>query len=400
MQLGENSPKIRDVSVLVLFSYLPILQFFTTVIDNTNTYTDLQGRQYWTFSSNYSLYVRYIYLLLILILIFIEFFQLVKAESNGFPSHSFSTGSFFFFVFVLCVQVLNTVPFKDLLGTVCLGFFLVFRSKDSFKLWHNLLQIYVASLLLIVGYIIVDWSSSWNVCRGIKCGVFGNGLLKSFFGHENALGFYLAIGSFLIYCIGRRFRNTLFIVASVLVLATGSKISYIMLILSWGCCRLINLAMPRILSLFPCIFIFISGVTFYLVSGSGLSGRGYIYDFIQRSFVQHPLFGQSRSKLQEAYFSGQSDFNFLATHEHGQVPYLLFEFGLVGLLIFVFVFLKLASFQKNSLLKISIIPLTVVSCGFATEELLIPSIFGWFTWTLIVYFGYIQTNLKMAQFKS
>ena len=402
MQISGNFPKTRDISVVLLFSYLPVLQFVTTVIDNTNIYMDVQGRQYWTFSSNYSLYLRYIYFLLILILVFIEFIQLLRAESTGFPSHSFSPSGLFFFLFVLCVQILNSVPYKDLLGTVCLGFFLILKSRDSFKLWHKLLQVYVVSALIIIGFIIVDWSSSWNACRGIKCGVFGNGLLKSFFGHENALGFYLAVGSFLIYCISQRFRKALIFFASILILATGSKISYIMLILSWGCSRRINLATPRLISFFPCIFLFISGVTFYLVSGSGLSGRGYIYDFVKNSFLQHPLLGQNRVKLQESFFNGQSNFNFLATHEHGQVPYILFQFGLIGLIIFVFVFLKLANFQKNTVLKISVIPLTVVSCGFATEELLTPSIFGWFAWTLVVYFGYSQTNLnnsEMAQFK-
>jgi len=244
----------------------------------------------------------------------------------------------------------------------------------------------------------VDWGSSWNPCRGIKCGVFGNGLLKSFFGHENALGFYLSVGSFLIYRFSKRSRNILLVIVIVLVLATGSKISYLMLILSWVCYRHLNSKMPGLLSFFPSIFVMISGATFYFVSGPGLSGRGYIYDFVKSSFLKNPIFGQSRVELQESFFSGTSNFNFLATHEHGQVPYTLFEFGLGGLFIFILIFLKFAIFQRKIPLQISVIPLIVISCGFATEELLTPSIFGWFAWALVVYFGYSQINPKTYKF--
>lgn len=398
LHINERKCSARDIAVVLLFSYLPVLQFVNTIIDKSTVYTDVFGREHWSRISNYSLGIQFLFFFAIGFLIFLEVLNEFRLNRSNSYSLVFSQGSFFSVLIIFVLGVINQVVLKDLVGILILGYFLAIRKIGIFSSWKSLFYIYIISLIPIILHVLLNWNNSWNECHGTKCGVFKPALLKSFFGNENVLGFYLAVGLSSAFVAKLKLRIGLLLLVTTMVVSTGSKISIVMIFLVGLTLIFGDKRAYKMYYQVPKISFGVSFLVFLFATGSALSGRGFIYDYIKSSFVSHPLTGQNRNRLQDAYFSGQSNFNFLASHEHNQIAFLVFEYGIVGLLLFTLIIFRMAKYQYAQNRFSSHLPLLVLTCGFATEELLIPSIFGWFTWAILLSYSFTEANSSIKYF--
>ena len=180
-------------------------------------------------------------------------------------------------------------------------------------------------------------------CRPDKCGIFGT-LLTGFGISENYIGKVVVLLLPTLIAVNSRWRlgKTLGL-AALLILATGSRtalISYciVSLYILYGrhqvCRRNEVVHVALIWRIAPAAFLLVSLQVFLTAAPTSLTGRGIIYSSIRRELTGYALLlGSGPDTVRRAAEAGLGGSS-VPVSEHGQVPHLLVQAGVPGLLLF------------------------------------------------------------------
>ena len=206
-------------------------------------------------------------------------------------------------------------------------------------------------------------------CRADKCGLFGS-MWTGLFPNENAASAQLLL---LAPALVVASRTRLLISASlltVLILGAGSRTS----LAAWFLGLVVILYLrrrigvdgeanaPLALRAVPLASLGLSGLIFWQAHDDDLSGRGHIYDFIKDklAYASDLVLGPGPDAM-EGVLGG-----FVVT-EHGQVPYLLVNQGLPGLVIFTCALACLLLPLRGTAAAVAVVAVVIASARFATE---------------------------------
>lgn len=231
---------------------------------------------------------------------------------------------------------------------VCVATMVLVCAKADRVLWRALDGLCWATVVALVAFIVLQPSRAWVACRSDKCTVFGS-LLQGPFAQENVAALYLLpLAMFALWRSSRKTRTWLLpLLLMTALYATGSRNLLLAAIL--GAIVLVvnrrGAATPtavRVMWAMPTLLALISLVLFFLAPPDSLTGRGFIWAILRQGFADHPVLGSGRRVLQEAFATGRSA-NYLISHEHGQVPYILTTGGVVLGVIFFALLLSMTN---------------------------------------------------------
>ena len=387
--------KRRDYIILLVFLWSPITQFASRVIDGSSALVDSTQSYLVATGSNRSIVIQYGLIAILGMLIFIEFCD--YQNRNYLEKKSLrivlANSSVRNFMLVTCsitlvIELIHGSSSKDMLGTGLLLLFVSTTGELTLVAMKKMALLCVFSNVLIIFYFILKPSQSWKPCRTTKCPVGMHQILVSYFSHENYMGMFVALSFFFAVFLTSRFLFvSQFFMSGFIVYASSSQVAYAMFLVMSLFLLNKRRVLQSILPYFPLLGFLGSSTFFVIASGYDLTGRGYIYDLIKSQFASHPFIGEDRKGLQQLFVNRQANMNFLAFHEHGQVPFLVFEYGLTGVvigLIFCFLARKLKKMKIDSYFLL--IPLLTCSVAFATEETIVPNLFAAFSWVLLLPF--------------
>jgi hypothetical protein len=296
--------------------------------------------------------------------------------------------------FILIVQIFRFSNYRDILGTA-----LLLVLSTSLTPFSRVGLLKAGNFVLFVNYLVIGYAIlapgvSFRSCRDNKCSPINDGLFISFFSHENYLGMYIALSFFFYRYLHSRIKKVLLLLAaSSIVLLTGSPVAMAILALQLILIILKLRKVFKLIALLPLILFAGSAGVFLIASSYEFTGRGFIYKLIRTQFSQNPFFGQDRFKLQELFLSGESNMRFLAFHEHGIFPFLVFQFGLAGVLLFTPMFILSAGWLRRHLFDCeNFLPLALVSITFVSESILSPSILTAFSWLIVLTLGKLPNS--------
>lgn len=272
---------------------------------------------------------------------------------------------------------------------------------------RQLAVIAVAILMSVLIYQIVFYQDAVAECRIDKCSPFG-GLWHSYLPQENNLGLLVATLVPLLAFLGRRKTRWFALgIALALLVGSGSRTAQLMAVVAYLGYLLIRnnenyMQSPRstlraFLRSVPLLSI-IASVIIMLESQLNLfTNRGDIAQIVLRGFREEPVFGPGRSILYRAYEERVTG-RYILVHEHGQLPYLMTNVGIVGC---IFFFLILAAWiSSKSLHPLSIALFSTVAVGFVTEPMWEINVATPYFWTLALWLVILRLSSQRAKVQS
>jgi hypothetical protein len=204
----------------------------------------------------------------------------------------------------------------------------------------NLVRDVSVVLMLLVS--VTDPTGSQLLCRPDKCGIFGS-LYTGFFYTENSAAQFILLMVPAAIAIRSRIRLVLSLTLSaIFILATGSRTSLldfvivVLFLLTYHHNILTDQVrrISRVWRSIPIATFLASMFVFLMFSGSQLTGRGTIYAGIRSQLHGYSLIVGSGPDTMVRIFEDGLLGNFEAIGEHGQVPHVLVEAGVLGVVLF------------------------------------------------------------------
>ena len=319
----------------------PIVALIGATIDGQRKIRDSQGYLTWTSSSDYSEDIsKYFYALLVGVAILV----LIKDALQQQELLSLPLTLVLWPIALLTGQILRV----DLSGaittaasSIVLLAILISRSTDGdYKLVARIIVLIAAAASI---YAVLQPERALIECRADKCTAWGV-LVTSFMPQENVLALFALGGlTIVLYALSGLERALSVMLVLAILLSTGSRGAIIagagvlavhfygFVYRRWNGRSAMLL---KLISLVPLIFTAASGAVFFAPGLFGsLTGRDFIMRLLHTYWVQSPFIGPGREVLTEAFNSGNSA-NYLISHEHGQVPYVLISGGIIGTICF------------------------------------------------------------------
>ncbi|XVX19504.1 hypothetical protein ACQP1U_14500 [Actinomycetota bacterium] len=213
-------------------------------------------------------------------------------------------------------------------------------------------------------------AQAWVPCRPDKCTAAGR-LMQGVFWAENGMAMYFIMLLATLAYLGHRWlRITALLLAIACIYLSGSRAGYVALapaLLAYWLLRQMLEAgedhvaekawqdpfgrfrfvrpLARLMSFAPLVGVVASAALLLLLPPTGLTERGSVYAAIRYITPGHWLLGAGIDALQERYRLGHA--LFLMHTEHGQVPHVVNQTGLLGLAVFLIALLVLASQSKS-----------------------------------------------------
>lgn len=343
----DNQTRRRNPILPLLFLTSPLSSAVSAIVDGATKARDFQGHWSWITTSNYSsvFITYYAYIVVGLSLAVIARDLLGEKRVYGMPYLLIAAPV----SMVICQLLrsdystsLNTMSAIVVLSaTAILGI-----DKRDIKM--------LAYLALLVGlttivFAIINPERALVPCRADKCTIL-NGLLTSFFPQENVFAIFMIISLVVVMFglngIPRALGATLLIT---LVALSGSRtVTIAAIIVAVLSLALIHIksntgkTSVRVLSGLAAVALFaLSAALFFIpLDPLAFTGRGFIYDLLRSFWFEQPIIGPGRGVLEYAFSIGVSA-NYAIAHEHGGMPYVLVNSGLLGALFFVYWLVKL-----------------------------------------------------------
>lgn len=194
-------------------------------------------------------------------------------------------------------------------------------------------------------------------CREDKCTVL-NGLLTSFFPQENVLAIFM-IFSVVLVMFG--LRGTYRLLAGALLITLVSLSGSRTVTLAAIVIASLSLAIIYTRNAMTRKFIWIAAGILTLASFAAsavlffapldqlaFTGRGFIYELLRSFWFEQPAIGPGRGVLEYAHSIGISA-NYAIAHEHGGIPYMLVNGGILVTLFFAYWLFRLIHTFMNSM---------------------------------------------------
>lgn len=332
----DNQTGRRNPILPLLFLTSPLSSAVSAIVDGATKARDFQGRWSWITTSNYSsVFITYFaYLIFGLSLAVIARDLLGEKRIYKMPYLLIAAP-----VSVLICQLLRS-DYSTSLNT--LGAVVVLAAtavlgvdkRDIKLLAHLALFVALATILFTV----LNPERAIIPCRIDKCTVL-DGLLTSFFPQENVLAIFMIIGLVVVmFGLKGAPRALGAILLITLITLSGSRTvtiaSIVIAMLSLSINYVKNSsgqAWIRVLSGAVAISLFaVSAALFFIpLDPLALTGRGFIYDLLRNFWFAQPVIGPGRGVLEYAFSIGASA-NYAIAHEHGGMPYILVNGGLLG----------------------------------------------------------------------
>lgn len=331
----------------LLFVVVPLSSAFSAIIDGATKSRDFHGQWTWVTTSNYSALFT---TLLIYIIATISMTIIAKD--------------------LLTARRILLMPYLPAAVPILLAALYVLRSDYTAALnvivtvvvivavWisgidkrdiHILAAFAVGTGAATVLFAFANPQRAITPCRPDKCTVI-NGLLTSFFPQENVLAVFMII-SLIVVMFG--FEGVPRLLGSILLITlvalSGSRTVTVAAVVI----AILSLAMIHVKSdkgqawlrtlsaLIAGALFVVSAVLFFVPLDSlALTGRGFIYALLRDYWEQQPLTGPGRSVLDHA-FSTSNSANYAISHEHGGMPYIIVNGGILGLAFFSYWLLRL-----------------------------------------------------------
>lgn len=330
----------RNILLPLLFVTAPLSSAFSAIIDGASKVRDFHGQWSWVTTSNYaSVFTTVLVSLIVAISMTIIASDLLTIKrvlalpyllaavpvllaGIYFLRSDYSTA----FNVMLAVLVI--------VATAILGV-----DKRDIRL---LARLAIGTGVATIVFAVTDTQRALVPCRVDKCSIL-NGLLTSFFPQENVLAVFMIIGLVVVIFglqgVSRYMGTTMLIV---LIALSGSRtvtvaavtIAILSLAITHTPSERGRAWIRRLSGIVAGILFIVSGFLFFIPLDSlAFTGRGFIYALLRGYWEMQPIIGPGRSVLDHAFSIGSSA-NYAISHEHGGMPYIIVNGGLLGLIFF------------------------------------------------------------------
>lgn len=393
LQRPKTSFNRATALMVIVYSYTPIMAFCSRAIDGAHAEIDLTGEFSYVSNSRFTPIVGGLLLLAVLfssIQIYLE-----ARGSNARPLSPAMRRTGITLILVLILSDMFHLQdwglleiFRQLVFFVALGALL--KRGISQNTLVALGRLHFSVVLSAAVFPVFLPAQAWLPCRLDKCSP-ANGLLASYFPHETFLGVFILLGLPLLLFLKSKWARTISMVLALgLIIFAGSRGVYIgtVVALAIFAIRRVNLA----LLIIP-ITLSISAFNFAFAQGDDLTGRGYIYNALREALAGNLLLGSGPSTLLVAYQT--DELSFFVNHQHGEVPYLVSDFGVIALAVcLALIAIRAVEILavKQSSRVLTALPFVVGSALFPTETVFTFSISSPAPWAIFLFFLTLQRN--------
>lgn len=349
----------RNILLPLLFATVPLSSAFSTLVDGATKVRDFAGQWTWVTTSNYTstFTTAYIYLLVGLAVVILAKDVLTEKRILELPYVVVAVpvllGSLYFIRSDYQTAVSALLSALVIAATYVSGV-----SRADIRLLAHL-AIATGFAAIIFGF--VNSERALVPCRIDKCSVL-NGLFTSFFPQENVLAVVMIIGLVVVLFglrgVGRGFGAALLISLIALsgsrtVTAAAVAITLLSLCLLHGKSKNLLTWLRGVTAIgAACLFATSAALFFIPLDPLALTGRGFIYNLLRSYWEVQPLIGPGRGVLEYAFSIGTSA-NYAISHEHGGLPYIIVNGGILGLLFFAYWLFRMLLMNASSDLWIS-----------------------------------------------
>lgn len=348
-QTGRRNPILP-----LLFLTSPLSSAVSAIADGATKARDFQGHWSWITTSNYSsvFITYYAYVVVGLSLAIIGRDLLGEKRVYRMPYLLIAAPV----SMVICQLLrsdysasLNTLSAVVVLAaTAILGI-----DRRDIKL---LARLALAVGLMTIVFAVSNPERALVPCRADKCTIL-NGLLTSFFPQENVLAIFMIISLTVVMFGMNRIPRVLGAALLItLVALSGSRTvtiaAIIVAVLSLALIHIksdLGKAWLRVSSGLVAVALFAASAALFFIPLDPLAftGRGFIYDLLRHFWFDQPVIGPGREVLEYAFSIGVSA-NYAIAHEHGGMPYVLVNGGLLGASFFVYWLVRLVRANVRS----------------------------------------------------
>lgn len=338
----ERLQSQRNHLLPLLFVTVPLTSAVSTLVDGATKVRDFQGQWSWVTTSNYtSIFTTcYIYLIIGVSVVIIAKDIFTEKRLLSIP---YLVVSVPILLAAFCVLRSDYSTAQSVVLTVVVIVAVGIRgiSKSDVRILGHL-AIWTGFATILFSFI--NPQRALVPCRIDKCTVL-DGLLTSFFPQENVLAIFMIISlvavMFGLRGVPQSIGSTMLIT---LVALSGSRTvtlaAVIIVVLSLAIIHLksdIFQAWIRGLSAISVAALFATSAVLFFVPLDPLAftGRGFIYNLLRSYWEDQPLIGPGRGVLEYAFSIGTSA-NYAISHEHGGMPYVIVNGGILGLMFFIF----------------------------------------------------------------
>lgn len=379
MENSRRAGKCHGVDwiAVLLLAIVPIGTFVGATFDGTQRVRDIDGSLVWISNSNHADQITTI---MVVILTLLATFRLIDTTLNKSTKLNLPAIAFLLPLSIIISQLIRSQYQSMLITSISTIVLIAIALKPwSINTSMALLRTMILAGISAAVFAFLSPQRGLIPCREDKCTPLGV-LVTSYFPQENVLALYFMLGPVLSLIFLRGFRRVLvssFFLA--LVCSSGSRAAISGSIAAVLIVFLFNLMksefnkkmFAKALGLVTTTLMLLSIVFFfYTKSTDAFTGRGSIYQLLRTYWFDSPLLGPGREILTIAFQKGES-WNYLVAHEHGQLPYILINSGLIGALIFVSLFskigLKMIPQLSGKTRILAAAALCVSSLMFATE---------------------------------
>lgn len=320
---------------------------FSTLVDGATKVRDFEGQWSWATTSNYTstFTTSYVYLLAGVSAVIVAGDLLSDKRIFRLPHIVLSVPallSVLYFIRSDYQAGLSALLSVLVIAAVCIKGV----SRSDIRL-VALLAVITGIASIIFG--LVNPERALVPCRVDKCSAL-NGLFTSFFPQENVLAIVMIIGlvavffgldgparvlgvSMMIGLISLSGSRTVTIAAVAITLLSACFL--------YGKSDLFRLWLRRGTATGAACLFATSAVLFFIpLDPLAFTGRGFIYNLLRGYWELQPIIGPGRSVLEYAFSIGTSA-NYAISHEHGGLPYIIVNGGILGLLFFSYWLLRM-----------------------------------------------------------
>lgn len=332
----------HNVILPLLFVLVPLSSAFSAIVDGATKVRDFHGQWSWVTTSNYSSIFTsvFVYLIVGISVATIAKDLLSSKRSFSIPYLVAAVPLLLAGLYFLrsdystALNVLITVVVMLAVGILGID-------RRDIRL---LAQLAIGTGITSILFSLLNPQRAIAPCRIDKCSVL-NGLLTSFFPQENVLAIFMIIGLVVVmFGLQGPSRSIGAIMLICLLSLSGSRTvtvaAVIIAVLSLAIIHVKNDRRQAWIRGFSAtiagaLFIVSAALFFIPLDSLALTGRGFIYALLRDYWVLNPLIGPGRSVLDHAFSIGMSA-NYAISHEHGGMPYIIVNGGLLGLSFFAY----------------------------------------------------------------
>lgn len=330
----------RNLLLPLLFAMVPLSSAFSTLVDGATKARDFSGQWSWVTTSNYTstFTTMYIYLLVGVSVVILAGDILSDRRLLQIPYVVLAVPVLFSCLYIVrsdYQSAVNAFLSALVIAAVCI----TGVSRSDLRI---LAYLATATGVAAIVFGFINPARALIPCRIDKCSAL-NALFTSFFPQENVLAVVMIVGLVVVLFglrgFARGFGATMIMVLIALsgsrtVTAAAIAITLLSLCFLHGKSKAFLGWLRGITAIGAGCLFTTSAVLFFIpLDPRALTGRGFIYNLLRGYWENQPLIGPGRSVLEYA-FSIATSANYAISHEHGGLPYIIVNGGILGLLFF------------------------------------------------------------------